>query len=154
MKLAIRGAGIAGLTAAHELAKAGHQVTLYEAAPQAGGLASGFRDEKWEWPLERFYHHLFTTDLAIRNLVREIGFEDKLLFRRQITAQWWNGRAHPLQGGLESVRLPFGRIPVPALVATALSVISYPGLPLIDRLRMGAVSAYLKYLVRDWRPIE
>jgi protoporphyrinogen oxidase len=150
VRVAILGAGIAGLAAAHELAKAGHQVTVFEAAPQAGGLASGFRDEKWEWPLERFYHHLFTTDLAIRGLVREIGFEDKLFFRRQITAQWWNGRPHALQGGLESV----GGIPVPALVATALSVIAYPGLPLFDRLRMGAVSAYLKYLVRDWRPLE
>ena len=103
MRVAILGAGIAGLAAAHELAKAGHQVTVFEAAPQAGGLASGFRDEKWEWPLERFYHHLFTTDLAIRGLVREIGFEDKLFFRRQITAQWWNGRPLRPTGGLESV---------------------------------------------------
>ena len=43
---------------------------------------------------------------------------------------------------------------MPALAATALSVLTYPGLPVVDRLRMGAVSAYLKYLVRDWRPLE
>ncbi len=154
MRVAILGAGIAGLTAAHELAKAGYSVTVYEAAAQAGGLASGFRDEGWEWPLERFYHHLFTTDSAIRGLVEEIGYGDKLFFGRQITAQWWSGQPHTLQGGLESLRLPFGSVPVPAMVATALSVVSYPGLPFVDRIRMGVVSAYLKYLARDWRPLE
>ena len=69
----IAGAGIAGLTAAYDLVKAGHTVSVYEAGAQAGGLASGFRDDGWAWPLERFYHHLFTTDRAIRALVDEIA---------------------------------------------------------------------------------
>ncbi|MHB1162209.1 MAG: NAD(P)/FAD-dependent oxidoreductase [Chloroflexota bacterium] len=158
MRVAILGGGIAGLTAAHELAKTGHAVTVYEAAPQAGGLASGFRDELWEYPLERFYHHLFTTDRAIRELVEEIGYDDKLVFYRQTTAQWWNGRPHALQGGLDAIRLQLGplraKLPVPDIVATGLSVVSFPGMPLMHRMRMGATSAYLKYLVRDWRPLE
>lgn len=158
MKVGILGAGVAGLTAAHELARAGHQVTIYEAADRAGGLASGFRDERWDWPLERFYHHLFTTDVAIRGLVEEIGYGDKLFFQRQVTAQWWNGRPYPLQGGLETLGFSVGGrsvgIPVPDLVATGLSVLTFPGLPALDRLRMGAVSAYLKFLVRDWHPLE
>ena len=158
MRVAILGGGIAGLTAAHELAKAGHTVTVYEAAPQAGGLASGFRDEGWEYPLERFYHHLFTTDTAIRGLVEEIGYGDKLAFYRQNTAQWWNGRPRTLQGGLDAVRLRLGSLrkqfPVPDIVATGLSVVTFPGMPLLDRMRMGAASAYLKYLMRDWRPLE
>ena len=158
MRVAIIGAGIAGLTAAHELAKAGQTVTVYEAAPQAGGLASGFRDARWDWPLERFYHHLFTTDAAIRRLVAEIGYGDKLSFRRQVTAQWWKGRPHALQGGLDALRFGIGplqrQLPLPDIAATALSVVTFPGLPLAHRLRMGAASAYLKYLVRDWRPLE
>lgn len=158
MRVAILGGGIAGLTAAHELAKQGHAVTVYEAAAQAGGLASGFRDERWEYPLERFYHHLFTTDAAIRGLVEEIGYGDRLAFYRQITAQWWNGRPHALQGGSDALPLRLGplrkRLPVPDLVATGLSVVTFPGMPLPDRMRMGAASAYLKYLVRDWRPLE
>ncbi|HEX9016153.1 MAG TPA: NAD(P)/FAD-dependent oxidoreductase [Chloroflexota bacterium] len=155
MRVAVLGAGFAGLTAAHLLAKGGHEVVVFEAAAQPGGLASGFRDERWEWPLERFYHHLFTTDWSIRRLVDEIGYGEKLVFRRQVTAQWWEGRARPLQGGLESVGLPFGpRLPVPDIVSTGLSVVSFPGLPFLDRVRMGIVSAYLKYGVRDWRPLE
>lgn len=154
MRVAILGAGIAGLTAAHELAKAGHAVQVYEAADRAGGLASGFRDERWDWPLERFYHHLFTTDWAIRGLVEEIGYGNRLSFRKQITAQWWNGAPHTLQGGLESIGLGPLRVGVPDIVATGLSVVTFPGLPFIHRLRMGLVSAYLKWGVRDWRPLE
>ncbi len=158
LRVAILGAGIAGLTAAHELAKAGRQVTVYEAAAQGGGLASGFRDRGWDWPLERFYHHLFTTDSAIRGLVDEIAYSDKLFFRRQITSQWWQGRPYPVQGGMDRLSLGLGplrkSLQVPAIVATGLSVVSYPGLPLTHRLRMGAVSAYLKYAARDWRPLE
>jgi protoporphyrinogen oxidase len=115
MKVAIVGAGIAGLTAANELLKSGHQVTVYEAAPQAGGLASGFRDEGWEWSLERFYHHLFTTDSDIIQLVEEIGLRDKLFFQGQVTAQWWHGKAYPISGGY----------PGPDAVAAALAVLNF-----------------------------
>src|SRR5689334_1192049 len=100
MKIAIVGAGIAGLTAAHDLARDGHRIVVYEAGAQAGGLASGFRDERWDWPLERFYHHLFETDAAIRGLVGTIGFGDRLFFRAPVTAQWWHGRGYALDGPL------------------------------------------------------
>ncbi|MEM8534015.1 MAG: NAD(P)/FAD-dependent oxidoreductase [Chloroflexota bacterium] len=145
MKIAIVGAGVAGLTAAKDLIKAGHTVTVYEAAPQAGGLASGFRDDQWDWPLERFYHHLFETDTAIRELVDEIGFSNRLKFLNQVTAQWWKGRSYVVNGGFPQF---------PGLVATALSVLTFKALPLHERFRMGAVSAYIKYGVRDWRPLE
>ncbi len=134
LRIAIIGAGIAGLTAANELAKAGYRVTVYEAAPQAGGLASGFRDAAWEWPLERFYHHIFQTDKAILDLSQEIGYADKTFFRAPVTAQWWQGKGYPLDG------------PLP--------VLRFPALPVADRVRFGAAIAYLKYGVRDWRPLE
>ena len=134
MNIAIVGAGIAGLTAAYDLAQAGHAVTVYEAGAQAGGLASGFRDARWDWPLERFYHHLFETDTAIRRLVDAIGFSDQLFFRAPVTAQWWNGRAWALDG--------------------ALPVLRFPALPFVDRVRFGATIAYLKYATNDWRTLE
>jgi protoporphyrinogen oxidase len=144
MRVGIIGAGIAGLSAAYDLARAGQAVTVFEAAPQPGGLASGFRDPSWEWPLERFYHHIFTTDGDIIALANEIGFGDKLFFRGQITAQWWRGRAYPISGG----------IPGPDAVAAALAVLRVPFMPFADRVRFGLASAYLKYMVRDWRPLE
>ena len=134
MRIAIIGAGIAGLTAALRLAQAGYSVVVYEAGQQAGGLASGFRDERWNWPLERFYHHIFQTDKAIIDLAHEMGFADKLFFRGQVTAQWWHGRGYDLNGPLQVLR--------------------FPALPFLDRLRLGLAVAYLKYGLRDWRPLE
>ena len=41
--VSVVGAGWAGLSAAYRLVKLGHEVTLYEAAPQVGGRARGLR---------------------------------------------------------------------------------------------------------------
>ena len=70
MRIGIIGAGITGLTAAYELSKAGHQVTVLESTERAGGLARTFSDERWEWPLEIFYLHAFTSDQALLDLNR------------------------------------------------------------------------------------
>ena len=62
MKIAIIGAGYAGMSAAYDLAKSGHNITIYEAEDSAGGLARGFKDPKWDWTVDRFYHHWFASD--------------------------------------------------------------------------------------------
>jgi protoporphyrinogen oxidase len=134
VNIGIIGAGVAGMTAAYELARAGHRVVIYEAADRVGGLASGFRDPAWDWPLERFYHHLFETDSAIRGLVADIGFADKLFFRGPVTAHWWNGRLHAIDS-------PF-------------NLLRFPGIPFVDRLRFGMAMGYLKYITKDWQALE
>ena len=40
MRIGVIGAGAAGLAAAYDFARAGHGVTVYEAAPFVGGQAS------------------------------------------------------------------------------------------------------------------
>ena len=52
MKIAIVGAGAAGLAAAYDLSRAGHEVIVFEAGAEVGGLAAGFKDESWDWTLE------------------------------------------------------------------------------------------------------
>ena len=62
MKIAIIGAGIGGMAAAFDLVNAGHEVTIFEAANHVGGLAAGFKEANWDWTVEHYYHHWFTTD--------------------------------------------------------------------------------------------
>ena len=68
MRVAIIGAGFTGLTAAWELIKKGHQVTIFEKETQPGGLAIGFKEDGWAWSLEKHYHHIFESDKFIQRL--------------------------------------------------------------------------------------
>jgi len=45
MEIGVIGGGLAGLTAAYELAKKGHQVLVFERQPYLGGQASTFEME-------------------------------------------------------------------------------------------------------------
>jgi protoporphyrinogen oxidase len=134
MKVAIVGAGMAGLAAAYDLSRWGHEVSVYEAADYVGGLAAGFKDERWAWTLERFYHHWFANDEAILGLIREIGLEDKLHFPRPITSNWYEGEIYQHDSPLSALKLP---------------IISWPA-----KIRYGLTGLYLKYLTRDWRKLE
>jgi protoporphyrinogen oxidase len=133
MNVAIVGAGIAGLTAAYDLTGQGHRTTVYEASPTVGGLASGFRDETWDWWLERFYHHWFTSDRDVIGLIHELGLADRLLFPRPITAIWH-------EGGMYALDSP-------------LALLRFPHLNMADKLRTGMVLAFLRY-TRFWRQLE
>lgn len=133
MKVAIVGAGLAGLAAAYDLTRLGHHVTVYEAADAVGGLAAGFKDQGWEWSLERFYHHWFANDEAVIGLIKELGWGDRLLFPRPITSIWHPSGVYQLDSPLSALRLP---------------ILSWPA-----KVRFGLVGVYLK-LTRNWRPLE
>jgi protoporphyrinogen oxidase len=132
MQIAVIGAGFTGLTAAYELCKRGHDVTVYEAEPIAGGLSSGFEVDRWQWTLDRFYRHIFAGDAAIINLARELHVP--LVFSQPKTSVWVNNG--------------------PYVYDNPLGVARYPNLPLVSNLRIGIVVAYLKYLVRDGTRLE
>ncbi len=133
MRAAIVGAGIAGLSAAYDLLVSGHEVVLYEASEQTGGLATGFHDENWEWPLEKFYHHIFATDKAIIGLVEEIGMREKLFFPRPTTSVIYDDKIVPFD--------------------SPWRWITFPGFNLLDVARFGLVSAYLRF-TKPWRKLE
>ncbi len=132
-RVLVVGAGFAGLAATYDVARAGAAVTLLEAMDRPGGLAAGFRDDAWDWSLDYFYHHLFTSDYDAMALARETGFGDRLIVRRPITAYQYRGQPYALDG--------------------VIPVLRFPGIPFVDRVRMGLVIAYLK-LRRDWRQLE
>ena len=56
----VLGAGAMGLAAAWQALTRGHQVTLLEAAPEAGGMAAHF--DLAGLSIERFYHFVCKAD--------------------------------------------------------------------------------------------
>ena len=133
MKTAIIGAGVAGLAAAYDLVRAGHTVTLYEANDYAGGLAAGFKDPNWEWPLEHFYHHWFQSDSDVLGLINELGGSQKVFFPRPVTAVWREGK--------------------PTQLDSPLAALLYPGLSWPAKFRFGLSGLYLRY-TSPWRKLE
>ena len=104
-RIAIVGAGVAGLAAAYDLARAGHQVTIFEAAPEAGGLAAGFKAADWDWSLEKFYHHWFASDKHMLGLIDELGWRDQVIFRRPYTVVFFDGKFQPLDSYVEALEV-------------------------------------------------
>ncbi len=135
-RIAIIGAGPAGLAAAYDLTRAGHPVVVYEAAPEVGGLASGFKAEHWEWSLEKFYHHWFASDSAILGLIDELGWRDQVLFPRPYTVIYHDGQFHPFDDIFSNM---------PRFLLRHF--------PLIDVIRFGLAGAYLRFSPY-WQPLE
>lgn len=133
-QIAVIGAGIGGLSAAYDLARAGKNVTLFEAAEQVGGLAAGFKEPHWEWTVERFYHHWFQSDAHMLGLIDELGWSDQVIFPRPVTVLYYKGKFYPFDS-----------------IAAA---ITYPGLGWgLNKIRFGLVGLYLR-LTNNWRALE
>ena len=134
MNIAIIGAGIGGMAAAWDLARADHKVTIYESASYVGGLASGFKEPHWKWSVEKFYHHWFQSDTHMLGLIEELGLSQNVLFPRPYTVLYDDGKWYPFDS-------------IPAALA-------FPGLGFgIDKIRFGLVGLYLR-LTNNWRTLE
>lgn len=134
MKIAIIGAGYAGMSAAYDLKKAGHEVTIYESANYVGGLAAGFKEEHWEWSVEKFYHHWFQSDSSMLGMIQELGLSDKVIFPRPLTVMLYKGNWYPFDSILNALR--------------------FPGLGFgLNKIRFGFVGLFLR-LTNDWRTLE
>ena len=104
MRIAVIGAGVAGLVAAHRLTAAGHEVDVYERWPGLGGQAATL-DVGGGHRLERYYHHLFTTDRHIAALYEELGMPDELEWRPSSVAMFAHGRQWPFTTPLRPAAL-------------------------------------------------
>lgn len=74
MKIAVIGAGPAGITAAYELSKKGLQVEVFEAGPSVGGLAKTI--ELWGQLVDIGPHRFFSNDTRVNKLWLEVAGKD------------------------------------------------------------------------------
>jgi protoporphyrinogen oxidase len=109
VKVAVVGGGALGIGLSLRLNTAGHEVTLYEAAPTLGGLASA-----WSIPVEggepvvwdRHYHVTLTSDRRTRALLADLGLEDELRFASTGTGYTAGDRLVPVNGPVDFLKLP------------------------------------------------
>lgn len=129
-RVAIIGAGITGLTLAHELSGSGIDVEVFEAGPAIGGEL-GVVEINGE-PVERFYHHLFLDSPEIQGLMRELGVADRLTWKTAPMAYFTGGRLFPFNTPWDL--LNFSPISPPARLRMGLAA-----------LRLQMVTDYARY---------
>jgi protoporphyrinogen oxidase len=120
VRIAVIGAGVAGLVAAHRLSREGHDCDVYERWPGLGGQAATL-DVGAGHRLERYYHHLFTSDRHIRALYDELGLPGELEWRPSSVAIFAEGRSWPFTTPLDLLR--FRPLGLPSRVRMGLAVV-------------------------------
>ncbi|MFA5113995.1 MAG: NAD(P)/FAD-dependent oxidoreductase [Candidatus Margulisiibacteriota bacterium] len=131
LNIGVLGGGVMGLSAAYELAKQGHAVTLFEQEDRLGGLAASF-----DWQglrLERYYHFICLPDRHYLSLIGELGLKPQLHWRQTKMSYYYNGKHYRFGD-------PF-------------SLLAFPGLSLRQKLRYGLNVLYAKFF-SNWRKLE
>jgi len=119
-RVAVVGGGMLGMALAASLARRGKTVTIVEAAPELGGLASPWRIGDFVW--DRHYHVTLYSDTHVRALLSELGLDDDVRWSTPATGFFTDGRMHSMNGLIEFLR--------------------FPPLNLIDKLRLGGTILY------------
>ncbi|MEL7496588.1 MAG: NAD(P)/FAD-dependent oxidoreductase [Planctomycetota bacterium] len=130
-KFAIAGGGMLGLTLAMRMAKQGHDVTLIEAAPTLGGLASVWKIGDIEF--DRHYHVTLLSDSRLRNLVDEIGLADEMNWVETKTGFYTDDELYSMSDTAEFLK--------------------FPPLKLMEKLRLGGTIFYASK-IRNWKRLE
>jgi protoporphyrinogen oxidase len=116
--IGIVGGGVAGLAAAYRLQGAGHEVRVFEASDDVGGLAATYETRGDR--IEKFYHHLSKSEETIVDLAKELGLESAVEWRIGKNAYYVDGVVHPMDKPWE--------------------ILAYPHLSLYDTFRLGLLT--------------
>jgi protoporphyrinogen oxidase len=130
-KWAIVGGGFLGMTLALRLAQQGKNVTLYEAAPSLGGLASEWQLGDIIW--DRHYHVTLFSDSVLRSLLQELGLEREMRWAKTRTAFYADSKLHSMSNVAE--------------------FLTFPLLNLIDKIRLAA-TIFQASRIKDSKSLE
>jgi protoporphyrinogen oxidase len=133
VKVAVIGAGMTGLVTALRIVRRGDEVDVYERWPGLGGQVATL-DVGDGALLERYYHHLFTTDRHIAELYEELGMGDAIEWRPSSVGVFADGAGHPF--------------------TTPLDLLRFSPLPFHARIRMGLAVLLLQRRHPDVEPFE
>jgi protoporphyrinogen oxidase len=149
------GAGLLGLTAAYRLASVGVRVSLFERAPDLGGLVGSF--EFGGRPVDRFYHVVLPTDDRVVGLAEEVGLCERFRFRPTRVGFYGDGRLFSATTPAEFLRFPLfglsGRLRLAAfvarcrLIADPAALDQTPLVPWLERMCGRTVTERL------WKPL-
>jgi protoporphyrinogen oxidase len=128
---AIVGGGILGMTLALRLAQQGKQVTLFEAAPNLGGLADAWQLGDITW--DRHYHVTLLSDMALRKILDELQLSQEMNWVETKTGFYSDAKLFS--------------------VSTSVEFLKFPGMKLIDKLRLGFTIFYCSK-INNWRKLE
>lgn len=130
-KIAVVGGGPMGLATAYHLLKSGHDVTLYEADKQLGGMSASFVFNGIK--IERYYHFICKSDRPLFDLLAELGIADRLRWTETRMGYFHDGRMFDWGE-------PF-------------ALLKFPGLDLISKFRYGLM-AFTSTKRSDWRKLD
>src|SRR5437660_750905 len=120
-----------GMTLALRLAQRGHRVTLFEGAPQLGGLASPWKLGDIVW--DRHYHVTLLSDTYLRTLLSELGLEQEIQWVQTKTGFYTDGKLYSMSNTIEFLR--------------------FPPLGLWDKFRLGLTIFYTSH-IKNWQRLE
>lgn len=118
MRVGIIGGGTMGLVLAWRLSKAGLPVTVIEAAPQLGGLATWFDYGDFTW--DKFYHVIPRSDDHLLELFCQLRIDQQMRWRTTRTGFLWKNRLISMSNYVEFFKFPALSFPQKIRLATGL----------------------------------
>lgn len=131
MNIGIVGAGVSGLVSAYELAKNKCKVTVFETLSEPGGLTGTIKIGNEH--IEKYYHHIFISDVEVTNLIEELGLASKLKWVSPKSGIFINNKLYPL--------------------STPIDLLKFKEISLTGRLLLG-ISILRARFIKNWRSLE
>lgn len=141
MKVAVIGAGWAGLSAALELHRLGHDVTVFEAGHRLGGRARGVHSPRLDAVIDNGQHIMLGAYTETLALLRGLGLDpDELLYSMPLALQSADGHF--------KLRVP----DLPGPLALPAALLLARGMSWQERLRLALLMSGLEK--RGWKVDE